>query len=246
MTRAYSYYIERRRFSPIRREDVHGHDLSPRLLALMLSEPLTDATVLDLGCGSGRVTLALAPYVKRAVGADWSEAAIEEARERAARTNLANCSFVVADVDASNYGDLLASTVGEPDCTMVVANLCMSDAMIRRSADLLAPGGSLCFAAFHRAQWSETGRSSRFAYDEEQLADALEEAGFAIEAMAVEQEIVTFAAAEEIFEQYLAGSTLLPRWREDGRLGGLHAYFTEGGRGFTAKSHLVVKARRVG
>ena len=44
---------------------------------------------------------------------------------------------------------------------LVVAHLCMSDAIIGRSGRALAPGHVLAFVAFHTDQWSETGRGMK-------------------------------------------------------------------------------------
>ena len=50
--------------------------VSPRFLALLASEPLDRSRVLDVGCGSGRLTLALAAAAKRVVGLDRDAAAM--------------------------------------------------------------------------------------------------------------------------------------------------------------------------
>lgn len=239
-----SYYIERRRFRPAPPPAFHQPQLSPRLLRLIQAEPLASAAVLDLGCGSGRLALALAPHAAWVCGADWSEAAVLAARRQAAEAGLTNCEFRVADVEAIDYDALLPPPGAFSRWDLIVAHLCMADAMIEHAAKALAAGQCLCFVAFHRDQWLETGRRSRFAYDEEQLAQVLRAAGFRIEFLGVEQEIVSFESAEIAFKHYFTAGDLVHRWREDGRLEGLRSYFAAGGRTFTAKSHVIVKARR--
>ena len=92
-----------------------------------------------------------------------------------------NVEFVVGDVETSEY------TAFGPD--LITAHLCMSDAIVERAARALAPGRVFAFVAFHTDQWRETGRPSRFAYDEARARRALTAAGFAVEHLEVEQEV---------------------------------------------------------
>jgi protein-L-isoaspartate O-methyltransferase len=68
--------------------------VSPRFWALLGSEPLTDSAVLDVGTGTGRLALALAPCCRLVVGIDRDVDAIEEATRRA-ETGLTNVDFVL-------------------------------------------------------------------------------------------------------------------------------------------------------
>lgn len=54
-------------------------------------------TVLDYGCGVGRLTIPFAPVSAHVVGVDVSVAMITEARKNCARFNVANASFFKAD-----------------------------------------------------------------------------------------------------------------------------------------------------
>ena len=58
-------------------------------------------------------------------------------------------------------------------------------------------GGALAIVGFHVDQWRETGRPSRFAYDEIRMRQVLETHGFAVEHLEVEREVETFASVEE-------------------------------------------------
>lgn len=188
--------------------------------------------MLDVGTGTGRLALALAPYSRRVVGLDRDAAALEDARRRAAAAGLDNVELIAADAETVEY-DAFA-----PD--LVVAHLCVSDAIIARAARALASGHVLAFVAFHADQWRETGRRSRFAYDEEQARRALAAAGFAVERLEVEREVQRF----ESVEQALAAAVALEeRWRADGRWFRYIRFLEQGGRTLT-RAHLVVKARR--
>jgi SAM-dependent methyltransferase len=64
-------------------------------------------TTLDIGCGSGVYSLALAPYVKKAAGCDLSPKMIETANIRAKEENITNAEFVAVDwyaCDIKEYG----------------------------------------------------------------------------------------------------------------------------------------------
>ena len=207
--------------------------VSPVFWALLVDEGLSARTVLDVGTGAGRVALALAPMCRRVVGIDEDAGAIEQARRRAVAAGLANADFQVADADVVEYGDL-----GSFD--LVVAHLCVSDAIIERAGRVLPSGNALAFVAFHVDQWRETGRRSRFAYAEDRARSVLESSGFAVEFLQIEQEVKSFGS---VAEGLAAAVGLEDRWRTDGRWFRYIDFLEKGGRTLT-RSHLIVKARR--
>jgi len=109
-----------------------------------------------------------------------------------------------------------------------------------RAGRALAPGHVFAFVAFHTDQWSETGRPSRFAYDEDRGRRVLGDAGFAVEHLEVEREVKTFGSLEEALAAVIG---LEERWRTDGRWVRYLRFLEQGGRTLT-RSHLIVKARR--
>jgi len=211
---------------------IQAAGVSPRFLALLAEEPLRRSRVLDVGCGSGRLSLALAPVSRSVVGLDRDVLALEEARRRAAAAGLANVEFHQADVEAAPYEPW------RPD--LVTAHLCASEAIIERAAAALPGGACLAMVAFHVDQWKETGRVSRFAFDEARMRAALVARGFTVEALEVEREERRFGSVEE---GLAAAVGLEDRWRADGRWFRYIAFLESGGRTLT-RSHLLVKARR--
>jgi SAM-dependent methyltransferase len=207
--------------------------VSPAFWSLVTSESLGELTILDVGTGTGRVGWALAPLARHVIAVDRDVAAIDEARRRAAAAGLVNVECVVGDVETSEY------TAFGPD--LITAHLCMSDAIVERAARALAPGRVFAFVAFHTDQWRETGRPSRFAYDEARARRALTAAGFAVEHLEVEQEVQRFASVEEALA---AAISLAERWKSDGRWFHYVRFLEEGGRTLT-RSHLIGKARRM-
>jgi predicted TPR repeat methyltransferase len=207
--------------------------VSPRFLALLADEPLADRRVLDLGCSWGRLTLWLAARCAHAVGLDQDTASIEEARRRAEAAGIRNVEFQVVDVEGVEYGPW------RPD--LVTAHLCVSDAIVERAARALRPGQGLGLVAFHVDQWRETGKVSRFAYDEARMARLLETHGCEVETLEVEREVTRFDSVEA---GLAAAVGLEWRWRADGRWHRYLAFLESGGRTLT-RAHLVVKARKV-
>jgi len=211
---------------------IQAAGVSPRFLALLAEEPLRGSRVLDVGCGSGRLSLALAPVSRSVVGLDRDVPALEEARRRATAAGLANVEFHEADVEAATYEPW------RPD--LITAHLCASEAIIERATAALPGGACLAMVAFHVDQWKETGRVSRFAFDEARMRAALVARGFTVEALEVEREERRFGSVEE---GLAAAVGLEDRWRADGRWFRYIAFLESGGRTLT-RSHLLVKARR--
>lgn len=197
-----------------------------------MGEALEELSALDVGTGDGRVALALAPRCRRVVGIDRAAASIAEASRRAAAARLTNVELIVADAEAGEY------VVWAPE--LVVAHLCVSDEIIDRAGRALGPRRVLAFVAFHVDQWRETGRPSRFAYDEDHARSALARAGFVVEHLEVERRVTTFGSVEEALAAVVA---LEERWKVDGRWVQYLRFLERGGRTLT-QSHLLVKARR--
>ena len=206
--------------------------LSPAFLELLRAEPLAGLAVLDVGTGNGRLALALAPLCRAVVGVDREARLVDEARKRAAAAGVTNARFVVGDVEVEDYAPF------KPD--MVVAYLCLSDAIVERAGRVLRPGQVFAFVAFHTDQWKETGRPSRFAYGEVGVRRLLKKCGFAVEHCQIEREVQTF----ESVEQGLAAAVALQeKWKADGRWFRYVKFLEEGGRTLT-RAHLLVKARK--
>ena len=206
--------------------------VSPRFVALLEQEGLGDKRVLDIGCGAGRLTLLLAESARRVIGLDRDAAALRDARERAAGAGLANTEFHEVDVERAEY------TPFAPD--IVTAHLCASDAVVERAGRALPAGGCLGMVAFHVDQWRETGRVSRFAYDEGRMSVALRRAALEPEVIEVDRDVQHFPSLEAALA---AAVGLEDRWKADGRWYAYIDFLEKGGRTLT-RSHLLVKARK--
>ena len=210
--------------------------LSRCLLAWLDAEPLDGRTVVDVGTGRGRMALALAPRARRVVGLDKDAGALVDARRAARRAGLANVVFVAGDAEEADYRALAA-----PDpLHVVVAHLCVSDRIVGRAAAGLIDGGLFALVALHVAHWRETGQASRFACDEARTTLVLETAGFRVERLEVEREVLVFGSPEEAFTRT---AVLRPRWEADGRWTAWARFVQAGGRTLT-RSRVVAVARR--
>lgn len=60
----------------------------------VISATSKESNILDIGCGTGIITVAVAPYVKHITGIDISKKMIEVAKKKATALNLSNTSFL--------------------------------------------------------------------------------------------------------------------------------------------------------
>ena len=209
--------------------------ISPTFLRLLDVEPLATMNVLDVGTGRGRLALALAPRCRRVIGIDRDPGLIDEARRRARVAGLTNVEFILADAEQVEFTAVVASGL-----QLVTAHLYLSDALVEKAGRGLLAGGVLAFVGFHTDQWRETGRPSRFAYDEDGVRRLLAAARFTVEHLEVEREVRTFDSLEAALAAVVAFED---RWRADGRWFRYIGYLEEGGRQLT-RAWLIVKARR--
>jgi len=76
-----------------------------------------DELVLELYCGTGTITLTMAPHAKKVIGAEIVPEAIEDAQKNAAANGIENVEFICAD--ASDIAAKLFSEGLRPDVVVV-------------------------------------------------------------------------------------------------------------------------------
>lgn len=99
-----------------------------------------DASVLDVGCASGHITLDLAKRIAKVHGIDVSQKLIDIAEHRRVEQGIDNCSFAVATADDPALAE------GSFDAITAYSLLHLVDdvpATLRRFFALLRPGGRL-------------------------------------------------------------------------------------------------------
>lgn len=119
--------------------------------ALRLVPPQEGQRVLDIGCGFGDSTRQIAELVGpsgEAVGVDAAERFIETARAEAHEADVANASFLVADVQTTKFDgpfDMAFSRMGTMFFVSPVAAL-------RNVREALVPGGKLVMVVWRRRE----------------------------------------------------------------------------------------------
>jgi SAM-dependent methyltransferase len=147
-------------------------------IGFVLSLVRTDSTILELGCGYGRVLRPLARRVRRAIGIDTSLISLCMAREFL--SDCPNCR--VAAMNAA----LLALPEREVDVVVCVQNGLSAfhlepEAVMREACRVVRPGGMAVFSSYsdrfwpHRLEWfriqSEAGLIGQL--DDEATADGV-------------------------------------------------------------------------
>ena len=141
--------------------------------------PLSGAMrVLDFGCGTGLVTLRLAPLVGAVTGADSSRGMLDVLEAKAARMGLDNVRTQWLDPDGdgalSGQYDVIVST-------MTLHHIEAVEPLLAQFHRCLAPGGRLCIADLDleggRFHGDNTG-VFHFGFDRETLCKAFVDAGF--------------------------------------------------------------------
>ncbi|HXJ51750.1 MAG TPA: class I SAM-dependent methyltransferase [Burkholderiales bacterium] len=104
------------------------------------------ATVLDYGCGTGRIALELARRAYRLEGVDGSSAMVEQATRNAAAEGLSTVSFRAIDPDTWHAGRRYDAVV----CSSVIEYVPDDARLLQRLAEALAPGGALLISVPNR------------------------------------------------------------------------------------------------
>lgn len=99
--------------------------------------------LMDYGCGTGLVTLALQPYVRAVVAADSSEGMLQALTGKLAKAEITNVEPVKLDLEQQEWPgapfDVIVSN-------MVLHHIQNVELVVRRMAEALVEGGWLAFA----------------------------------------------------------------------------------------------------
>ena len=125
--------------------------VSPRFLSLLSQEDLAARRVLDVGCGAGRVALALAPACSLGGRA-------RPGRRPDRGGSPARGARPGSPTPSSTSPTWKRRSIASWGPGLVTAHLCASDAIIERAGRALPAGGCLAMVAFHVDQWRETGK----------------------------------------------------------------------------------------
>lgn len=105
--------------------------------ALLGAAPLDRARVLDIGCGTGHTTLAIAERGARVTGLDLTEAMLEQARALAAERGI-EVDFRRGDAAELPFPDAFFDVV---TCRFCAHHFTHPERVVRETARVLVPGG---------------------------------------------------------------------------------------------------------
>jgi len=140
--------------------------------------PSNEMEVLDVGCGTGLLTLRIRPLVHQITGADSSVKMLEVLEQKIREQQLENIQLRYTDL---NEGDPVEGRFHLIISSMTLHHLKSIEAVFRQFYEALYPGGYLAFAdldredgTFHR---DNTG-VHHLGFDREELKSLLRQTGF--------------------------------------------------------------------
>jgi ubiquinone/menaquinone biosynthesis C-methylase UbiE len=110
-----------------------------------LARPAAHESALDVACGWGFVTLAVAPLVRSAIGIDLTPEMVELAKKLAAGSSISNADFEVGDAEDLPFK---AGTFDLVLCRAAFDHLGDPERALREMKRVLAPGGRIVLYEF--------------------------------------------------------------------------------------------------
>jgi SAM-dependent methyltransferase len=115
------------------------HISGPDLDALLEAGAFTGTErVLDLGCGAGHTTIAVALHAAQVIGIDVTEEMLAEGRKQLARRGITNVEFEEGDACGVRFPDRSFDVV---TCRFAAHHFPDAMAPVREAARVLKPGG---------------------------------------------------------------------------------------------------------
>lgn len=153
-----------------------AHDVAEAIIKAV--GPMKTMDALDIGCGTGLVTLRLQPHVKTITGADSSKGMIGVLESKVKTQGLANVRTQFADFER---GGGITGTYDLIVSSMTLHHVKDTLSLFGQWYMLLRPGGRVCFADLDAEDGSfhpdKTG-VFHHGFDREHLKKLLKEAGF--------------------------------------------------------------------
>jgi ubiquinone/menaquinone biosynthesis C-methylase UbiE len=137
-----------------------------------------DMDVLDFGCGTGLLTLALQPFVRSITGVDSSQGMLDVFRGKIKDKGLKNVRAQYLDLD---HGDVLTGSYHLTVSSMTLHHIREISPLLKQFHHILHPSGILCIAdldadggSFHESNEGVF----HFGFDRIEIMDQFQNAGF--------------------------------------------------------------------
>lgn len=125
------------------------HDINPLRLQFIRSHAdLGGKKVLDVGCGGGILTEALAAHAAHVTGIDMAEKSLKIARLHALEGGLDNIAYRLVSVEA--LAEEMPEAFDVVTCMEMLEHVPDPAAIVRACARLAKPGGTLFFSTINR------------------------------------------------------------------------------------------------
>ena len=135
-------------------------------------------SVMDFGCGTGLLTLRIAPLVGFVTGVDSSNGMLDVLRAKVAKQNVSNVSTLFAELDK---GDKLIGAYDLIVSSMTLHHVETVKPLLKQFYECLAPGGHICIADLDSDEGMFHGDNQgvfHFGFERPLMREALLEAGF--------------------------------------------------------------------
>lgn len=153
-----------------------AHDIARKIVQEVGLTP--DMDLLDFGCGSGLVTLALLPFVRSITGVDGSRGMLDVLNRKISERGLSNINTSYLDFD---QGGVLSGLYHLVVSSMTLHHIREIGPLLKQFHDILHPSGRLCVADLDEdgGRFHESNDGVfHFGFNRERLARQFEEAGF--------------------------------------------------------------------
>jgi len=134
--------------------------------------------VMDFGCGTGLLSLQIAPLVNALTGIDSSQGMLDIFRDKVTRQNMGNVTASLVDLEK---GDRLEGAYDLIVSSMTMHHVEKIEPLLKQFYECLSPGGCVCITDLDLDQGmfhNDNQGVFHFGFDRSKVQRMLSEAGF--------------------------------------------------------------------
>lgn len=143
-------------------------------------KPNQQMAALEIGCGTGLITIELAPLVKSILATDTSDGMLTVLSGKISALGLANVTTKFLDL-TDGFSSLTGASFDLIYSSMVFHHIKQTEKILHNCRELLAPDGILCFADLDEEDGSFHGDMpgvEHYGFNKEKLTALLTKCGF--------------------------------------------------------------------